>query len=81
MLTINLSRLVARILDSLNAGNGGWGKTLVHFILQLEAGHNSTTQSSLLYIVFQSLTEFQLKHCCITRGQRENNQHGLPVKY
>ena len=35
-MTINLSRLVGRILDSLNAGNGGWRKTLVHFILQLE---------------------------------------------
>ena len=30
------SGLVARILDSLNAGNGGGTKTLVHFILQLD---------------------------------------------
>ena len=56
----NLKRLVARILDSLNAGNGGGRKTLVHFKLQLEGEHCHN-----LYKVLQSCAAFQLKYCRI----------------
>ena len=44
---------MARILDSLNAGNGGGVETLVHFILQLDAGRTILEHR---YTSLQSLT-------------------------
>ena len=44
---------MARILDSLNAGNGGGLETLVHSILQLDAGRTILEHR---YTSLQSLT-------------------------